>query len=129
MAASAGKTRCLADRDEARRFEESLLGWLDVDSIIFMAPFAPTHVLLLLLVILIIFAPSRLGDIGGALGNSIRDFKRAIKGPESISDPTANAADGARVVEPGASPRHFDDLSGDSPETRKSLADDAVWGD
>ena len=94
-----------------------------------MEPFAPTHVLLLLLVILIIFAPSRLGDVGGALGKGIRDFKRAIKGPESITAPGANAADGARVVELGASARHFDDdLSGDSPETLKSLADDAVWG-
>ena len=73
--------------------------------------FALTHVLLMLLVILIIFAASRLGDVGEALGKSIRDFKRAIKGPESIPDPAANAADGAGVVEPGASPRHFDDLS------------------
>ena len=29
MAASAGKEKRLADRDEARKFEQSLLGWLD----------------------------------------------------------------------------------------------------
>ena len=46
--------------------------------------FAPTHLLVLLLVILIIFGPSRLGDVGGALGKGIRDFKRAINEPESI---------------------------------------------
>jgi len=93
--------------------------------------FAPTHLVVLLLVILIIFGPSKLGDVGGALGKGIRDFKRAIKGPECIPVPAAaNAADGAGVVEPaGASARHFDDLSGDSPETRKSSADDPVWGD
>jgi len=39
---------------------------------------APSHLLLLLLVILVLFGPSRLGDIGGALGKGIRDFKRAI---------------------------------------------------
>jgi sec-independent protein translocase protein TatA len=39
---------------------------------------APTHLVVLLLVILIIFGPSRLGDVGGALGKGIRDFKRAI---------------------------------------------------
>jgi sec-independent protein translocase protein TatA len=48
--------------------------------------FAPTHLLVLLLVILIIFGPSRLGDVGGALGKGIRDFKRAINEPESIPD-------------------------------------------
>ena len=45
--------------------------------------FAPTHLIVLLLVILIIFGPSRLGDVGGALGKGIRDFKRAINEPES----------------------------------------------
>jgi sec-independent protein translocase protein TatA len=34
--------------------------------------------LLLLLVILVIFGPSKLGDVGGALGKGIRDFKQAI---------------------------------------------------
>ena len=59
--------------------------------------FAPTHLLVLLLVILIIFGPSRLGDVGGALGKGIRDFKRAINEPESISAEVAKAADGAKV--------------------------------
>jgi TatA/E family protein of Tat protein translocase len=45
--------------------------------------FAPSHLLLLLLVILVIFGPSKLGDVGGALGKGIRDFKRAINEPES----------------------------------------------
>jgi sec-independent protein translocase protein TatA len=59
--------------------------------------FAPTHLLILLLVILIIFGPSKLGDVGGALGKGIRDFKRAINEPESMPAPAAKAAEGARV--------------------------------
>jgi sec-independent protein translocase protein TatA len=59
--------------------------------------FAPTHLLLLLLVILIVFGPSKLGDVGGALGKGIRDFKRAINEPESIAAPVAKAVDVARV--------------------------------
>ena len=39
---------------------------------------APSHLLLLLLVILVIFGPNELGEVGGALGKGIRDFKRAI---------------------------------------------------
>jgi sec-independent protein translocase protein TatA len=57
--------------------------------------FAPTHILVLLLVILVIFGPSRLGDVGGALGKGIRDFKRAINEPESIPVPAAKAPDSA----------------------------------
>ena len=59
--------------------------------------FAPTHLVVLLLVILIIFGPSKLGDVGGALGKGIRDFKRAIHEPAIIVPPAAKAADGARV--------------------------------
>jgi sec-independent protein translocase protein TatA len=44
---------------------------------------APTHLLLLLVVVLVIFGPSRLGDVGGALGKGIRDFKRAVNEPET----------------------------------------------
>jgi sec-independent protein translocase protein TatA len=59
--------------------------------------FAPTHLFLLLVVILIIFGPSKLGDVGGALGKGIRDFKRAINEPENLPVPAAKLADGARV--------------------------------
>ncbi len=59
--------------------------------------FAPTHLLLLLMVILVIFGPSKLGDVGGALGKGIRDFKRAINEPESIAAPIATPVDGTRV--------------------------------
>lgn len=40
--------------------------------------FAPSHLLILLLIILVIFGPSKLGDVGGALGRAIKDFKRAM---------------------------------------------------
>ena len=58
---------------------------------------APTHLILLLIVILVIFGPSKLGDVGGALGKGIRDFKRAINEPETISALAAKAVEGARV--------------------------------
>jgi sec-independent protein translocase protein TatA len=59
--------------------------------------FAPTHIFLLLMVILIIFGPSKLGDVGGALGKGIRDFKRAIHEPERIAAPAAKAGDEAKA--------------------------------
>ena len=59
--------------------------------------FAPSHLLILMVIILIIFGPSKLGDLGGVLGKTIRDFKRAMNEPEpAVQDksttPTPNAA-------------------------------------
>jgi sec-independent protein translocase protein TatA len=45
--------------------------------------FAPSHLLILLVIILIIFGPSKLGDVGGALGRAIRDFKGAMNEPDN----------------------------------------------
>ena len=47
--------------------------------------FAPTHLLIILLIILIIFGPSELGDVGGAMGKAMRDFKRAMNEPDSAT--------------------------------------------
>lgn len=48
---------------------------------------APSHLLILLVIILIIFGPSKLGDVGGAMGRAIRDFKRAMNEPEPQAAP------------------------------------------
>ena len=49
--------------------------------------FAPTHLLIILLIILVIFGPSKLGDVGGAMGKAIRDFKRAMNEPDQATTP------------------------------------------
>ncbi|HEX3409259.1 MAG TPA: twin-arginine translocase TatA/TatE family subunit [Candidatus Binataceae bacterium] len=53
--------------------------------------FAPSHLLILLVIILVIFGPSKLGDVGGALGRAIRDFKGAMNEPDP--KPVNKAAD------------------------------------
>jgi sec-independent protein translocase protein TatA len=52
--------------------------------------FAPSHLLILLVIILIIFGPSKLGDVGGALGRAIRDFKSAMNEPEKTPNKPAD---------------------------------------
>jgi sec-independent protein translocase protein TatA len=54
--------------------------------------FAPSHLLILLVIILVIFGPSKLGDVGGAMGRAIRDFKRAMNEPETAPTPSKTAA-------------------------------------
>jgi sec-independent protein translocase protein TatA len=60
--------------------------------------FAPSHLLILLLIILVIFGPAKLGDVGGALGRAIRDFKKAMSEPEQ--SPQATRTVGATVSAP-----------------------------
>ena len=36
----------------------------------------PLHLTLLIIVIVLLFGVSKLGDVGGALGKSIREFKK-----------------------------------------------------
>ncbi len=60
--------------------------------------FAPSHLLIILLIILVIFGPSKLGDVGGAMGKAIRDFKRAMNDPDDAAKTVAKT-DEARASE------------------------------
>jgi sec-independent protein translocase protein TatA len=50
--------------------------------------FAPSHLLIVLLIVLVIFGPSKIGDVGGALGKAIRDFKKAMNEPDNDAKPS-----------------------------------------
>jgi sec-independent protein translocase protein TatA len=52
--------------------------------------FAPSHLLVILVIVLIIFGPSKLGDVGGALGKAIKDFKKAMNEDEPKPPPSPN---------------------------------------
>lgn len=43
--------------------------------------FQPTHLVLILVVVLIIFGPGKLPDVGKAIGNSLKEFRRATSSP------------------------------------------------
>ena len=47
----------------------------------------PTHLLLILLIVLILFGPGKLPDLGRGLGKGIREFKDAMKGGVSSDSP------------------------------------------
>jgi len=42
--------------------------------------FQPTHLIFVLLIVLILFGPGKLPELGKGLGKGIREFKDAIKG-------------------------------------------------
>ena len=42
------------------------------------------ELMIILFILLLIFGPSRLGDLGSALGKGIKGFKKAMKEPDEI---------------------------------------------
>jgi sec-independent protein translocase protein TatA len=49
--------------------------------------FQPMHLLLILLVVLIIFGPGKLPELGEGLGKSIKAFKKAMQEEETKATP------------------------------------------
>ncbi len=41
--------------------------------------FQPGHLLVILLIVLILFGPGKLPDIGRALGDTVREFRRSMR--------------------------------------------------
>ena len=56
--------------------------------------FQPWHLVVILVIVLIVFGPGRLPDLGQSLGRGIREFKSSIRGDE----------DDAKAAEPATSP-------------------------
>ncbi len=53
----------------------------------------PSHLILILIVVLIIFGPGKLPDVGNALGKSIREFKSATKEENALQAKSAKETD------------------------------------
>lgn len=54
----------------------------------FSGAFQPLHLILILVVVLIIFGPGKLPDVGKAIGKTIREFKRSTQGDMDEQDET-----------------------------------------
>lgn len=55
----------------------------------------PMHLLLILAIVLVVFGAGKLGQIGGALGKSVREFKTNVVDPE---EEARQAAEEARLA-------------------------------
>ncbi len=54
-----------------------------------------TELLLILAIALLLFGPSKLPDLGKALGKAIKDFKDAAKGDDAAKAPEASKDNGS----------------------------------
>ncbi len=48
--------------------------------------FQPTHLLVIFGIALLVFGPKKLPELGKGIGDGIRGFKTAMKGPEDASE-------------------------------------------
>jgi sec-independent protein translocase protein TatA len=53
--------------------------------------FQPWHLIVILVIVLIVFGPGKLPDLGQSLGRGIREFKSSVKGddPDEAKKPDA----------------------------------------
>ena len=55
-----------------------------------MGQFGAWELIIILAILLLIFGPSRLGDLGSALGRGIRGFRKSVKDDEIDVTPPQN---------------------------------------
>src|SRR5436853_7139728 len=61
--------------------------------------FQPWHLIVILVIVLIVFGPGKLPDLGQSLGRGIREFKSSVKGEEE-GDAAKPQATTATAAEP-----------------------------
>ncbi len=49
----------------------------------------PMHLLLILVIVLIVFGPGKLPELGSSMGKAIRGFKKAMEEPDKKTDEIA----------------------------------------
>jgi sec-independent protein translocase protein TatA len=52
----------------------------------FSGLFSPMHLIVILVIVLIIFGPGKLPELGNSLGKSIKNFKNAVDDPDGKSE-------------------------------------------
>jgi len=55
----------------------------------FQGLFQPMHLLVILVIVLIIFGPGKLGELGSSFGKAIRGFQKALQEPEKKPEDAA----------------------------------------
>jgi sec-independent protein translocase protein TatA len=65
----------------------------------FRGLFQPMHLLIILVIVLIIFGPGRLPELGSSLGKAIRGFKKSVSGTENKSDSPTTSEHGENTKE------------------------------
>ncbi|MCL4370914.1 MAG: twin-arginine translocase TatA/TatE family subunit [Chloroflexi bacterium] len=63
----------------------------------------PAHLILILVIVLIVFGPGKLPEIGGSLGKSINEFKRGFSS-DSDAETKSGGSEPPSTPQPGVCP-------------------------
>jgi sec-independent protein translocase protein TatA len=61
--------------------------------------FQPLHLIVIFLIVLVVFGPKKLPDLGKGLGEAIRGFKKALDGDESNDKQSQNSETEKKKIE------------------------------
>jgi sec-independent protein translocase protein TatA len=53
--------------------------------------FQPMHLIVILIIVLVIFGPGKIGDLGSSLGKTIKGFQKAMREPENKKEDASEA--------------------------------------
>ncbi|NJL05522.1 MAG: twin-arginine translocase TatA/TatE family subunit [Chloroflexaceae bacterium] len=67
-------------------------------------PLGPWELMIILLIVVALFGASRIAGIGGALGSSIREFKKAVNDDDAKPAATTTANETSETKEQKAQP-------------------------
>ena len=67
----------------------------------FVGALEPPHLILILVIVLVIFGPGKLPQLGKSLGDGIREFKKSVDNPnESVAETTTTAPTAQTAPQP-----------------------------
>ncbi len=67
-----------------------------------MGALQPMHLIVILVIVLIVFGPGKLTDIGGQLGKGIREFREVSEGPTGAPSASRYCAECGAAIAAGA---------------------------
>ena len=70
-----------------------------------MPNIGPLEIIIVLIIVLVIFGPKRLPDLGRSLGRGMREFKDSVTGKDDDEHPVEIADPDARVESSGPAPQ------------------------
>jgi sec-independent protein translocase protein TatA len=79
----------------------------------------PWHLIVILVIVLIVFGPGKLPDLGQSLGRGIREFKSSVKGEE---DEAAKVEAAKATTEPPATAAQPSATTAEAPKTPAGTA-------
>ncbi len=69
----------------------------------------PLEIIVILVIVLIVFGPKRLPDLGRSLGRGMREFKDSVTGKDSDDEPPRIASNEPAAAEPTPAERQTSD--------------------